>query len=123
MAEGLEVWKVEAAILTFGPGGPSGTRLAPWPPAHDLEAEQTAFDGAVVERRSLRRLEADELRQARVAGQEARGSAREVLLQRIAQLWIKPGERVRVAESHAIGRIGDHQAGGTGRGPRERIGF
>src|SRR4249920_1541807 len=98
MALELEVLAVETAILTFGTGGSCRARLALWPPAHDLEAEQTAFDGAVVERRSLRRLESYQLRKARIAGQEARGPAREVLLQRIAQFGIERRQRVLVSQ-------------------------
>ncbi len=73
---------------------PAVARRALRPPVHDLEAVQAALDGAVVERRALRRLEADQLREPRVAGQEARGPAGEVLLQRVAQLRIERRQRV-----------------------------
>ena len=82
-----------AVILSLrrrpGSSGSSG------PAGDDLEAVKTAFDVAVPERRPPRWLEADQLREPRVAGQEARRPAGEALLQRVAEARIERRQRAR----------------------------
>ena len=57
-----------------------------------------------------------------VAGEQARGPAGEVLLQRVAELRVERRERGLVVQPHAVGRVGDQDAGGRGRRPRQHVG-
>ena len=91
------------------------------PAGDQRKLEQPAFDRAVEQRRLPRDLEVDELRQPQVAGEEERGPAGEVLLQRVAQQRI---ERARSSPGRrGARRTADWRAGcrGGGRGAREQV--
>ena len=76
----------------------------------DLELIEPAFDGAVEQGNPFRGRQADQLRDAEIAGENIGSPPGKPLLQPIADLWIERIEFFRPAEAHAVGRIDEHHA-------------
>src|SRR5207344_1763278 len=74
---------------------------------HHLVFEQTAFEGAVVERGAFGRGEADELGQSHVAAEQVGTPAAELLLQYVAELWVKLRQCLLLAKTNTVRRVSD----------------
>src|SRR5688572_15860508 len=87
-------------------------------PGDDRDAEQPAFDRAVVERNTSRDLEPDQLRKTEVAREEPRVPPGEPRLERVAERGIERCELLLVGEAHAVGWIREQHAARRGRTSR-----
>src|SRR6267142_1718462 len=97
--------------------------LAAPAPRHHLELVQPALERPVPERRTGRGLEADQLGQAQVGGEDIAAPTGKFLLQRVAQLGVEARQLLFASHALAVRRIHEHHSGGRRRASLQDIGL